>query len=215
MSQPSVVIDEVAAGHSGVAANTTHAGMYLREQNVNLTMQCSEPEFDNKLMYPLLYTVCENTTERLELQFNGTAGVFMQLANASTSRAKIDVFESDAFVPSNETLKTVVQELLNKSLPSINKALTGYALPFPAAAVPMVPNPSVATISSSANDSSYVAPAASRAPPSVARASCSVHHLTHYAGLYTSGTLRLPGSAIASRTCEGGRSARTRTSLTR
>jgi hypothetical protein len=111
------------------------------------TVPTSQPIFNNNEDYQLLYTMLSNVTERLELSFNDTYGISMQLSNVSTHNATVYVFKSDALTPSKAQLKNMVQLLLNKTLPTVNELLRGYPLPFPKQAVPFTPNPSLTTVS--------------------------------------------------------------------
>ncbi len=145
MSQPQVLIDNVTAGSADVNETST-AGLHLREDRVYMTMRCSEPREENKKFYQLLYTVLGNVTETLNLQFDGDTGIYMELENASTTNASVDVFTSDALTPSKKQLKAIVSSMLNQSLPKINKLLMNYTIPFPAQAIPYVPNPQMKTV---------------------------------------------------------------------
>ena len=145
MSQPRVVIDNVTAGHADINQTST-AGLRLREESVFMTMMCEEPHYDNKELYRLLYTVLGNVTETLHLQFDGDTGIYMELENASTTNASVDVFHSDALTPSKKQLRSIVRSLLNQSLPTINKLLVNYTIPFPKQAIPYVPNPQMKTV---------------------------------------------------------------------
>ena len=142
------------------------AGVLMKQDHLHLQLDCLDKIAVNASNFSLLSATLSNVLEEILVSAyvpnDHTAGIVLQVLNASMESANVTAFHSQAFMGSGSDLKALVLQAIQKGLPLLNRQLQQTPITIcgggssACALVPFVPHPAVASIPPSKMKAGYV-----------------------------------------------------------